>query len=96
MTWRTFFDAVIMAKVKRRSLLLQRHRLSRRGVNATGERFAGRPLRVREPFEERPFRLGILNPAADPDETLNGSRLSLYILGRGPGDGPLLRFLPPP
>jgi hypothetical protein len=61
-----------------------------------GERFAWRSLCVREPFEERPFRLGLLNPAADPDKTLNGSRLSLYILGGGPGDGPLLRFLPPP
>jgi hypothetical protein len=60
-----------------------------------GERFAWRPLRVREPFEERPFRLGFLNPAASPDEALNESRLSLYILGGGLGDGPLLRFLPP-
>jgi hypothetical protein len=60
-----------------------------------GERFAGRSLRVREPFEERPFRLGFLNPATGPDEALNGSHLSLYILGGGPGDGPLLRFLPP-
>jgi hypothetical protein len=55
----------------------------------------GRPLRVHEPFEERPFRLGFLNPAVGPDETLNGSRLGLYILGGGSGDGPLLRFLPP-
>jgi hypothetical protein len=30
-----------------------------------GERFAGRPLRVREPFEERLFRFEFLNPAAD-------------------------------
>jgi hypothetical protein len=60
-----------------------------------GERFAGWPLRVREPFEERPFRLGFLNPTAGPGETLNGSRLGLYILGGGSGDGPLLRFLPP-
>ena len=59
------------------------------------ERFAGHLLRVREPFEERPFRLGLLNPAADPDETLNGSRLGLYILGGGSGDGSLLCFLPP-
>jgi hypothetical protein len=52
MTWRTFFDAVIMAKVKRRSLPLPEAppaaELMRRG-----EWFAGRPLRVREPFEER-------------------------------------------
>jgi hypothetical protein len=50
---------------------------------------------VREPFEERPFRLGFLNPAVGPDEALNGSRLSLYILEGGPSNGPLLRFLPP-
>jgi hypothetical protein len=36
MTRRTFFDAVIMAKAKRRSLPLPESRLSRRGVNATG------------------------------------------------------------
>jgi hypothetical protein len=65
--------------------------LMRRGV-----RFAGRPLRVREPFEERPFRFGFLNPAAGPDETLNGSRPGLYILGGGSGDGSLPRFSPPP
>jgi hypothetical protein len=51
---------------------------------------------VREPFEERPFRFGFLNPAAGPGETLNGSRLGIYILGGGSGDGSLLRFLPPP
>jgi hypothetical protein len=52
MTCRTFFDAVIMAKAKRRSLPLPEAppaaELMRRG-----EWFAGRPLRVREPFEER-------------------------------------------
>jgi hypothetical protein len=52
MTWRTFFDAVIMAKAKRRSLPLPEAppavELMRRG-----EWFAGRPLHVREPFEER-------------------------------------------
>ena len=58
-------------------------------------RFAGQPLRVREPFEERPFRFEFLNPEAGPGETLNGSRLGLYILGGGSGDGSLLRFLPP-
>jgi hypothetical protein len=51
MTWRTFFDAVIMAKAKRRSLPLPEvppvAELMR-----WGEWFAGRPLRVREPFEE--------------------------------------------
>jgi hypothetical protein len=60
-----------------------------------GERFAGRLLRVREPFEERPFRFGFLNPAAGLGETLNGSRLGLYILGGGFGDGSLLRFSHP-
>jgi hypothetical protein len=52
MTWRTFFDAVIMAKAKRRSLPLPETpptvELMRRG-----EWFVGQPLRVREPFEER-------------------------------------------
>ena len=50
---------------------------------------------MREPFKERPFRFEFLNPAAGSGETLNGSRLGLYILGGGSGDGPLLRFLPP-
>jgi hypothetical protein len=58
-------------------------------------RLAGRPLRVREPFEERLFRFEFLNPAAGPGKTLNGSRLGLYILGGGSSDGSLLRFLPP-
>jgi hypothetical protein len=51
---------------------------------------------VREPFEERPFRFGSFNPAAGPGETLNVSRLGLYILGGGSGDGSLLRFSSPP
>jgi hypothetical protein len=58
-------------------------------------RFARWPLRVREPFEGRSFRFEFLNPATGPGETLNGSRLGLYILGGGSGDGSLLRFLPP-
>jgi hypothetical protein len=41
-----------------------------------GERFAGRPLRVRELFEERPFRFEFLNPAAGPGENV------LYTRGR--------------
>jgi hypothetical protein len=61
-----------------------------------GERFAGRPLHVREPFEERLFRFEFLNPATDPGGTLNGSRLGLYILGGRSGDGSLLCFSPPP
>jgi hypothetical protein len=60
-----------------------------------GEWFVGRPLRMREPFEERPFRFEFLNPAVGLGETLNGSRLGLYILGGGSGDGSLLRFSPP-
>ena len=36
MTWRTFFDAVIMTEVKRRRFACQRHRLSCRRVNVTG------------------------------------------------------------
>jgi hypothetical protein len=36
MTWRTFFDAVIMAKAKRRPLPLPKVPLSCRRVNATG------------------------------------------------------------
>jgi hypothetical protein len=64
--------------------------LMRRGV-----RFAGRPLRVRELFEERLFRFVFLNSATGPGGTLNRSRLDLYILGGGSGDGSLLRFLPP-
>jgi hypothetical protein len=60
-----------------------------------GMRFAGRPLRVREPFEERLFRFVFLNSAAGPGGTLNRSCLDLYILGGGSGDGSLFRFLPP-
>jgi hypothetical protein len=41
MTWRTFFDAVIMAKAKRRLLLRLRCRLSCRGVNAMGRAVRG-------------------------------------------------------
>jgi hypothetical protein len=36
MTWRTFFDAVIMVKAKRHSLPLPVVPPVRRGVNATG------------------------------------------------------------
>ena len=55
MTWRTFFDAVILAKAKRRSLPLPEAppaaELMRRD-----EWFVGRPLRVCESFEEWAFR----------------------------------------
>jgi hypothetical protein len=50
---------------------------------------------VREPFEERSFRFESLNPVAGSGDALNRSRLGLYILGGGSGDGSLLRFLPP-
>ena len=50
---------------------------------------------MREPFEERSFRFGSLNPTAGSGDALNGSRLGLYILGGGSGDGSLLRSLLP-
>jgi hypothetical protein len=43
------------------------------------EWFAGQPLCMREPFEERAFRLRVLNFAAGSGEVLNGS---LYIRKR--------------
>jgi hypothetical protein len=60
-----------------------------------GEWFAGQPLRVHGPFEERSFRFEFLNPAAGSGDALNESRLGLYILGGGSGDGSMLCFLPP-
>jgi hypothetical protein len=54
------------------------------------EWFAGLPLCEREPFEERTFHLRVLNFAAGSGEVLSGSRLGLYIFGRGTGDGSLL------
>jgi hypothetical protein len=54
MTWRTFF--LTRSLWRRRSAArfpCQRRRLSRRGVNVMGRAVRGRPLRVREPFEER-------------------------------------------
>jgi hypothetical protein len=54
MTWRTFFDTVIMAKAKRRLLLLpEAPPVPPRELMRRGEWFARWPLRVREPFEER-------------------------------------------
>ena len=50
---------------------------------------------MREPFEERSFRFGSLNLAAGSGDALNGSRLGLYILGGGSGDGSLLCSLLP-
>jgi hypothetical protein len=57
------------------------------------EWFARQPLR--EPFEERAFRLRVLNFAAGSGEVLNGSCPGLYILGRGTGGGSLLCCSPP-
>jgi hypothetical protein len=54
------------------------------------EWFAGQPLCVHEPFEERAFRLRVLNFATGSGEVLNGSRLCLSIFGRGTSDGSLL------
>jgi hypothetical protein len=59
------------------------------------EWFAGQPLCVREPFEERASCLWVLNLAAGLGEVLNGSRLGLYIFRRGTGDGSLLCCSPP-
>jgi hypothetical protein len=59
------------------------------------EWFAGRPLCVREPFEERLSRFEFLNLATGSGEVLNGSRLGLYIFGRGTDDGSLLCCSPP-
>ena len=97
MTGRTFIDAVIMAKAKRRSLPLpEAPPFSARSYcdGACGSR-GGRCACASRSRNGR-FALGFLNPAAGPDETLNGSRLGLYILGGGFGDGSLLRFSPPP
>jgi hypothetical protein len=48
-----------------------------------GEWLAGRPLRVREPFEERLFRFAFLNPASGPGGTLEpASPWSLYTRER--------------
>jgi hypothetical protein len=51
------------------------------------EWFAGQPLCMREPFEERAFRLRVLNSATGSGEVLNGSCPGLYIFGRGTGGG---------
>jgi hypothetical protein len=44
------------------------------------EWFAGQPLCVHEPFEERAFRLRVLNFATGSGEVLNGSRLGFRNL----------------
>jgi hypothetical protein len=59
------------------------------------EWFAGQSLCMREPFEERAFRLRVLNFVAGSGEVLNGSRSGLYIFGRGAGGGSLLYCSPP-
>jgi hypothetical protein len=52
-------------------------------------RFAGRPLREPESFEERAFHLRVLNFMASSGEVLNRSRPGLYIPRRGAGGGSL-------
>jgi hypothetical protein len=48
-----------------------------------GEWFAGRPLRVREPSGERPFRFAFSNPASGPGGTFEPvSPWSLYTRER--------------
>jgi hypothetical protein len=59
------------------------------------EWLVGQPLCVHEPFEERVFRLQVLNFAAGSGEVLNGSRPGLYIFRRGTGGGSLLCCSPP-
>jgi hypothetical protein len=58
MAWRTFFDAVIMAEatpaLPAKGVACPTEELMQRD-----ERFAGRPLRVRESFEERAFLLRV-------------------------------------
>jgi hypothetical protein len=53
MTWRTFFDAVIMAETKRPASPAKGAARSAAELMRRDERFTGRPLRVHEPFEER-------------------------------------------
>jgi hypothetical protein len=79
-TWRTFFwrgyygEGEASPAALARSATCPAAELMRRG-----ERLAGRPLRVREPFEERLFRFAFLNPASGPGETLETvSPWSLY------------------
>ena len=98
MTQRTFFDAVIMAKAKRRPLLLPevppvppRSKCD----GACGLRGGRCACASREPFEERLFCFVFLNPVAGPGGALKRSLFGLYILGGGFGDGSLLCFLPP-
>jgi hypothetical protein len=62
-----------------------------------GELLAGRPLRVREPFEERLFRFAFFKSRVRSGRSAGKrSRPGLYIPGRGSGDGSSLRFLPLP
>jgi hypothetical protein len=58
------------------------------------EWFAGQPLCMREPFEERASRLRVLGFVAGSGGALNGSCPGLYIFGGGSGGGSLLCCLP--
>jgi hypothetical protein len=58
--WCTFFDAVIMAELKCRPLRLPKVSLAHAAKLMRRDGwFAGQPLRVRESFEERAFRLRV-------------------------------------
>jgi hypothetical protein len=91
-----FFDAVIMAKVKRHPLLLPTMPpvLPQSQRDGTSGSWGGRCECASRSRNGR-FALS-LNPAVGSGNALNGSRLGLYIFGRGSGDGSLLCYLPPP
>jgi hypothetical protein len=57
--WRTFFDAVIMAEVKRRPLHLPKVPPASAKLMRRDRWFAGQLLCVRESFEKRAFRLRV-------------------------------------
>jgi hypothetical protein len=94
-TWRTFFDAVIMAKVKRRLLLLPKVSpvLPQSQCDGTSG-WRGSRCACASCSRNRRFAFEFLNFAAVSGEVLNGSRPGLYIFGRGTGGGSLLFHSP--
>jgi hypothetical protein len=96
MTWRTIFDAVIMAKAKRRPLLLPKMPPvpPQSQCNGTSGSRGGRCACASRSRNGR-FALS-LNLAVGSGDALNGCRLGLYIFGRGSGDGSLLCYLSTP
>jgi hypothetical protein len=88
--WCTFFDAVIMAEVKRRPL-----RLPCRRVNATGRVVRGATVVRARVIRGMGVSPSSLNFAAGSGEVLNGSCPGPYISGRGTGGGSLLYCSPP-